>query len=141
MNNPLVSMSVDEGTVRSVLEKQIQAAIVANLGAEEDLIAKAVTMALSMKVTEDGGVSRYSSDNKYDFLEVVTSTAIREAAKKALDQWCKDNAEKVHAAVLKEMRKPSRVNSIAKAFADAAEQSVRAYWTPKVTVAFTPPKD
>lgn len=129
-------MNVDQSVVTAVLEKQIQAAIVANLGAEKDLIAKAVTTALEKKVDENGNVSKYSSDNLYDYLEVVCGKAIRDTAKIAIKEWLEKNCEKIHKAVMAELNKPRRAQSIAKAFADSVAESVKCGWRVHTDIKF-----
>ena len=90
-DNSMVSLKVDEQMVSKILEKQIQAAIVAQLGNQDKLIEKAVGVALSEKVSDNGTVSKYSSDNKYDFLEVLATKSVREAATEALKEWLAEN--------------------------------------------------
>jgi len=134
--NDLVSMKIDDGIVRSVLEKQIQAAIAANLGSQEGLIAKAVTIALRDKVSSNGTKSKYDSDNKFDYLEVISNRAIQAAAKEALCDWLANNSKKIRNAVLTEIKKPARQKSLAKAFADAVETSIKTNWRTDVSISF-----
>jgi len=141
MEDKIVSMKIDQAVVTSVLQKQIQAAIVANLGGEKDLIAKAVTVALDKKVNADGCVSKYSSDNRYDYLEAVCSKAIRETTKKAVQEWLEKNCEKIKKAVLAELNKPRRAQSIAKSFADSVEKSVSCSWATNVNISFAKRKN
>ena len=137
MDDKLVSLEVDQDLVRGVLDKRIQAAIVSQLGNTDELIANAVKLALSKKVNCDGVASRYSSDNKHDFLEVMASKAIQEAAKEGLQEWLKGNKEKVRNAVLKEMKKPNRQRTLASAFANAVEESLECNWLMKCDIDFS----
>jgi hypothetical protein len=122
MENKMVSLKVDETMVSSILAKQIQAAIVQQLGSQDELIAQAVKVALSQKVNHEGKVDDYSSYNKYDFLEILAKS-IREAAKAALQEWLAENSKKIRKAVLEELKTPSRQRSIATAYADAIKYS------------------
>ena len=136
MENRMVSLTVDEAMVSSVLEKQIQAAIVAQLGNQDDLIAQAVKVALSQKVDRNGKVDQYDSYNKYDFLEVLASKSIRKAATDALHDWLEENSGKVRDAVLEELNTPSRQRSIAVAYADAIESSLTCKWDMRCNIEF-----
>lgn len=136
MDKDLVSLQIDPQIVLGVIEKQIQAAIVHLLGGQEELIGNAVTVALSQKVSHNGKISQYSSDNKHDYLELLAEQSIREAAKEALKEWLKDNAGKVKDAVLKELKKPARQNSIARAYADAIEHSLKCSWDMHCNISF-----
>ena len=136
MENNMVSLKVDESMVSKILEKQIQAAIVAQLGKQEDLIEQAVKVALSKKVNHEGNVDSYSSYNTHDFLEVLASKSIREAATEALREWLNENKVKVRNAVLKELATPSRQRSIATAYADAIESSLKCNWNMTCNISF-----
>ena len=137
MQDEVVSLKVDPSLVTSVLEKQIQAAIIAQLGDEEELIGHAVKLALSEKVDRRGSsTSSYASDRKYDYLEVLTINSIQKAAKAALNEWLEENSKKIRAAVLKELDSPERQKSIAKSYADAIETSLTAHWTMSCDISF-----
>ena len=132
----MVSLKVDESMVSSILEKQMQAAIVQQLGNQDDLIAQAVKVALSQKVNSEGKIDSYSSYNKFDFLEMLASKSIREAAKEALQEWLAENSGKVREAVLNELKTPSRQRSIAVAYADAIEHSLTSKWNMNCNIEF-----
>ena len=124
----MVTLGINEDMVKPILEKQIQAAILANIGNPEELITKVVSLALRQKVNCEGKIDSYSSHNTYDYLEIITGKAIREAAQESLKNWLEENAQLVKAMVIQEMNKPERQNSLVKAFADAVEQSFACSW-------------
>lgn len=57
MSANMINLGINEDVVKPILEKQIQAAILANIGNPEELIQKVVSTALSQKVDSDGRVS------------------------------------------------------------------------------------
>lgn len=137
MEHEVVSLKVDPTLVTSVLQKQIQAAIVSQLGNEDELIGHAVKLALSAKVDYKGDPNcRYESDKKFDFLDVLATNSIQKAAKEALNEWLEINSKKIRAAVLTEMDSPERQKSIAKAYADAIESSLTTSWNMKCDIHF-----
>lgn len=137
MSGEIVSLKVDPSVVTSVLEKRIQAAIVAQLGDEDELIGHAVKLALSEKVDRKGSSTcSYSSDRKYDYLEILATNSIQKAAKAALNEWLEENSKKIRAAVLKELDSPERQKSIAKSYANAIESSLTAHWTMSCDISF-----
>jgi hypothetical protein len=133
----MMSLEINESMVKPIIEKQIEAAILANIGNPEELISKTVALAMKQKVSSNGNVSQYSYDNKYDYLEILTGNAIREAAKEGLQEWLKDNKQLVKAMVIQEMNKPERHDSLVKAFADAVENSLSCSWSFNCNVNFT----
>jgi len=142
MAEEMASLKINNDIILPVIEKQIQAAIVANLGNHEELIGKMVSLALHAKVNDKGYIdTQYSSYNKYDFLEVLTSTAIQEAARNALTDWLHVNSQKIRSALFAELAKPTRQKSMAKAFADADETSITSKWHMNCTVNFKEDRD
>jgi len=141
MGNEMMSLQINQDMVKPILEKQIQAAILANIGNPEQLIQKVVAVALSQKVNREGKISQYSSDNNYDYLEVLVGQSIREAANEAIKQWLTDNQEQLKVAITKELNKPARLKSIVGAFADAAEKSFKSDWYFKCDVKFSEAKE
>ena len=69
--NNLLSLKIDDSVIKPIVEKQIQAAIVTAIGNKEDLIDSLVKTALHQKVNSNGNIGSYSSDNKFDFLDMV----------------------------------------------------------------------
>ena len=132
----LVNLKVDEDLIVDVINKQIQSAIVTQLGNKSEIVGQAVAYALSRKVDSSGRVSQYSSDNTHDYLDVMSSNAIQDAAKEALQSWLKESTKKIKSAVLKELKKPERQQSIAKSFADAVEDSLNCSWNMNCSIAF-----
>jgi hypothetical protein len=124
----MINLGINADMVKPIIEKQIQAAIMANIGNPEELISKTVALAMRQKVDSKGHISNYSSDNRYDYLEVLTGNAIREAAKEALQEWLKDNQQLVKKMVIKEMNRPERQKSLVGAFVNAVEDSLNCSW-------------
>ena len=123
-----MSLEINESMVKPIIEKQIQAAILSNIGNSEELVSKTVALAMKQKVSNAGNVSTYQSDNRYDYLEIMTINAIREAAKEALQEWLKDNKQLIKAMVIQEMSKPERQGSLVKTFVEAVENSLSCSW-------------
>ena len=141
MEKEMVSLKINQDTITPIIEKQIQAAIVANLGNHEELIGKMVSLALHTKVNKDGYHDKSSYRNDHDFLEVITSNAIQEAARNALTEWLAKNSKKIRAALIVELAKPTRQKTMAKAFADAVESSITSKWHMNCTVNFKEDRD
>lgn len=128
MSENLINLGISPDVVEPILRKQIQAAVVANIGDPTEIINKVVEDALQAKVNENGKISRYHSDNTYDYLDLVVRNSIKKAANEAVEEWLAENTELLKKAVIRELNKPDRQNSIAKAFANAAEDAFKCSW-------------
>jgi len=133
-NDSMMNISLDEKLVTPIIEAKIRAAIVRELGDPTALMEQAIGLALHKKVGRDGKICQYSSDNKYDLLEVLTITAIQKAAKEAIEVWLEGAKDKMIKHILAEMVKPTRQKSVAKAMVDAMETSFASKWHFKIDV-------
>ena len=77
MSNELVSLNISEDMIQGIVSKQIQQAIVRELGNTDQYVEALVASALHQKVSSSGDVSRYSGDNRYDFLDILLKKKCR----------------------------------------------------------------
>lgn len=124
MEEKIASLNIDESIIKDIVTKRLQTEIAQALMTPQDFVNNIVSLALRQKVDRSGRVSGYSSDNRYDFLDIVTKNAIQKQAKETLDEWLNKNKEKLKQAVLRELNAPSRKKSIAKAYLNAIEHSL-----------------
>ena len=131
-----VDIKIDQAIIRPIMEKQIAAAIIQNLGNESELIEKMVSNVLSQKVTYEGNIPKYASDGKYDYMEFMVKRGIQDAAQTAFKEWIKESADKIKQAVVAELKKPARQRTMANAFIDAIEKSLKCNWNMTCNVSF-----
>lgn len=122
----VVTLKVDESLIKPVIQKQIEAAIIANIGDPTGLIEKIVKAMLAMKTDENGNVNKDSYYNKYDMIETLCKTKIQQYAKEAMNEWFEQHKPKIKQSIEKELNK--RQNKIVQAFISAATDSVNSVW-------------
>jgi hypothetical protein len=137
MDDKIISLNVDESIILPIVKKKIEAKIAETLITPEELVEKVVSLALKQKVNKEGKVGHYSSDNSYDFLEIITKNAIQEKAREALKKWLDVNSEKIKQAVLKELNSKDRQKTIAKAYLNAIENSLKCNWRMNCNISFS----
>ena len=136
MDENMVKLNIDKELVSTIMTKQIQAVIASSIGDPEEFITGVVKMALRQKVDENGKVSRYSSDNKCDFLDFLTADTVRKAAKELLEEWLIEKKDVLKEVLKKELDKKSTHNKMIKAFVDTFEKSISYYWNFKADIKF-----
>lgn len=134
MSEQPVQLKIDEGLIRGILEKRIEAEIVQALGNPTELIGKVVRAAMRIKVNSEGKRGSYSSDNRYDFIEIMCERTIQQMARDSFMEWLEANKAIIRTAVIDEMKRPQRQKTIAKAFADAVENGLTTSWNMKCQV-------
>jgi hypothetical protein len=118
-----VNITVDPTLVKGIIEKEIRAAITAQLGLAPNLISNVVGLALKQRVQENGTVGD-SYYNKYDFIEVLCNHAIRDTAKATVMAWVEEKKPEIEKAIFKELN--SQKTAIVKTFLAAISQSLSA---------------
>lgn len=128
-----MKFEVDEKMVEPIIRDQIAAAVVSQLGNTDELVAKMVRLALSVKVNSDGVPDKYSSYNKHDFVEAIAGKAIREAATQAIRQIVEDQKPQIQAAIEGELRRAPKktAKAILAAFVEGVQRdySIKADFT------------
>lgn len=111
-----INLTINEKVVTPIIQEQIRAAVVNQLGKTNELLETIVDAALNYKVNSDGKVSKYSSDNEHNWLEVICVKSIQSAAKEAIDEYLLNNKSKLKDSIKKVISKNS--NKISIAFVD-----------------------
>ena len=141
MENNIVSLKISEDMINRIVSKQIQQAIVKELGNAEEYMEALISVALHQKVSEHGVVSKYSSDNKYDYLDIMLKEKIQEAAKEALQEYIKENTDKLKDALKKELEKTATESELVKMFIESASKAFEYSWRFNCNVRFTADND
>ena len=141
MDNSMVSLKISEDMVQAVISKQLQSAIIAQLGNAEQYMAALISAALHQKVDSNGRVDSYAGNNKYDYLDILLKEKIREAAKGAIQEYVKENQEILKQALKKELEKTATKNKLVETFVDGATKAFACNWGFKCDVKFANPED
>lgn len=118
-----VNISMPQDLIKPIIEAKISAAICEHVGDPMLFITKIVGAALQTKVSSEGTVSNYSSDNRYTFLEVITQTAVRNAAKKCVEAWVVENQPLIEKSIVAELNRTKA--AMAKVFAAGMVSAVK----------------
>ena len=134
MDKPATAtVAIPDDVIKPIVQARVQAAIVEALGKQGDLVSAAVAAALTQKVNDKGEVDgRYSYDNKYTFLEVMTNKYIREAAHEALKEHLEKAKAGIKEKVRRELEKKSSV--LAAALVDGFARSIETTYGFKLDV-------
>ncbi|PQM29433.1 hypothetical protein CVO77_00400 [Sphingopyxis lindanitolerans] len=99
-----MKFEVDEKLVEPIIRDQIATAVIAQIGDPTALIRHCIEQTLKQKVSSNGTISTYSSENKFDFIEVLSANAIRAAAKAAVEKIAQDAAPQIEAEISRQIK-------------------------------------
>ena len=121
-----LNIAISKELVEPVIREKISAAIVSQLGDAEEVMRKAIEIALNEKVNVKGVKSNRSYDNQYPFMEVLASNAIRDAAREAVKDWVEEKRPMIEKAVRTRLNRSQA--KIAKVLVDSfAEKATSEY--------------
>lgn len=120
------SVNIPKDLLEPIIRQHIAAGVVAAIGDPATLIRQLVEKAASEKVDMNGEVSRYSSDNKYSFIEAVATRTLHESIKAAIVEYVKEQRPAIQAAVKSHLAK--RTSAVAKALVDGLIASTEQRW-------------
>lgn len=113
-----VNIQVNPEVVRPIIEAKIQSAIIEAMQGTDKLIEQFVIMILNLKVSNDGKVSNYSSDNKYTYLYILVRDVIKKACEEAIKEEVEKRRPEFKAAIEKEIKSAAGRNKLVGAFLD-----------------------
>lgn len=122
-----ISLEVSQAIVKEIVEAQISAEVIKALDSKEDLIRNLVSQVLALKVNSQGRVDNYSSYNEYTYMEYLVGNAIRNVAKKAVEEYIINSQDKIKVVLEKEMKKATTplVQAFMGTVIDAAKSDYR----------------
>lgn len=141
MENNLMTLNLSEDMIKGIVDKQIQQAIVKQLGNAEEYMEGLISSALHQKVDSSGKISQYSSYNKYDYLDIALKKNIRIAVDEAIKEWIKENQELLKKQLKKHMSKDETKNQFIDAFTNGLTNCFESSYRINCAVSFTNPKE
>ena len=124
-----VNVQISKELIKPVIEAKIQAAIISELRNIDDLIPKFVEAALvRYKVNEKGEQDKYSSYNKYSFIEAMCQRTIQQAAKDAFAEFIQERQPQIKAEFMKILQTQKHQKAVVKAMVDGLVGCVEKSW-------------
>lgn len=99
---------IPNSVLEPYIKQAVSVAITAALGSGTELVAKAVHTAINTKVSSNGTISSYSSDNRYILAEVVARNKIIEIAKEVINEMAEQLRPQIETEVRKELQKSTK---------------------------------
>ncbi len=131
-----VALTISSEIVQPIVEAKIQAAIVAALGEDTNLIEKMVTAALTAKCDHRGKSDNYG---RYRWLELMCSNAIQEAAKKGVAAFLEKNTGLISAQIEKELGRSK--SKTARAFVAGMTKCLKTSYRININAVFDSDRD
>ncbi len=77
-NDSMINLSINKDLVAPIIELKVKDAIMQSLGGSEEIVKKIIDQVFKQRVDQSGKISSYSSDNKYDWFDIVITNKVKE---------------------------------------------------------------
>lgn len=128
MESNMVNLGISNELIKPIIEKHIKAAITEAMGGSEKLIDMAIDKILNSKVTSDGKVSQYSSENRIPLLEWVLTDQIRSAVQTVVIEEIKKASTSIRDSIIKKLRSDKGSNMMADALLSCFMNTLESKW-------------
>lgn len=118
-----MNLEINEEVIQTIFKETLNQSIITAMGNKEDFMSSLINNALIQKVDYRGEVSKYSSDNKYSFLDLHVKKIVQAAAKEAINEYLDENKELLKSVVKREMEKEENKSALVNAFVRGAINS------------------
>ena len=135
-----VSLTISKDIVQPIVESKVKEAILAALGGSEKVVELAINTVLHQKVDSEGKVSKYSSENKHSWMDIVITKTIQDVAREQVKEILAESSLEIMKALKKQLKSDAGSSLIAAAMLDGFNKSFESKWESKVKVTFEKPE-
>lgn len=121
-----VAIQVGKDIVQPIVDAKIQAAVIAALDCEHEMVGLAVAKVLQQKVERNGEIPRYGDSNCIPYVQFLFESTLKKAAGAAVASWVKDNEQKIRDSLVKQL--PRQLDAIAKSFCESLVKAASNEW-------------
>jgi hypothetical protein len=141
MENDVVSLNVSKEVIAPIVNQHIKNAVIEAMGGKDELISKVVNNILTQKVDANGKVGNYSSDNKYNWIDIVLTKEIQEQVKNELQSLIKESASKIKKELINKLKTQAGASQVANALLAGLADTFKSNWSSKVAIEINQKKD
>jgi hypothetical protein len=135
MTEGSVNLTISKEIVNPIVQAKIQEAILAALGGKEEVIQNVVKGILYDKVSHNGSKSSYSSDNKFNWIDIAVTQKIEQATKEAMGEFLNDCKPMIKAEIVKQLSSKKGIELFAANLLDQ-QKTIASNYHSKVVVQF-----
>ena len=134
MDSSNVSLTIGKEIVNPIVEAKVKEAVIAALGGSENVVEMVVNNIMNKKVSENGTVSNYSSENKFDWLDVIVKQKIQEAAKEEIVKIIGESTSNIKDEIIRVLQTKKGASNVAQALIDGLKGTLKNSWNSKIDV-------
>jgi hypothetical protein len=127
MENQNVSLTISKEIVQPIVKAKIQEALIGALGGTEKLIETVTESIFNTKVNHEGKTSGYSSENKYNWLDIIVTNQIKVAVQEVVKEILETRQTEIKAAISKQLSIKKGIEAFAQALLSGTADASKTY--------------
>jgi uncharacterized phage protein gp47/JayE len=131
-----VSLQISKDIVTPIVETKIKEAILEAMGGKEKVIQSVVNEVLTRKVSANGNVSQYSSDNKFTWIDVIVTQQIRTAVEAEVKSITAQASSTIKDELIKQLQSKKGASKVAEALLSSLNGSFASVYSSKFNISF-----
>lgn len=127
MENQNVSLTISKEIVQPIVKAKIQEALINALGGGDKLLEMVTESIFNSKVNHEGKISSYSSENKYNWLDVTVTGQVQIAVKEVVKEMLETRQAEIKAAITKQLCSKKGIEAFAQALLNGTAEAAKTY--------------
>lgn len=114
-----INLEISQNLVKPILEEKIKLAVLEAFEGKERMVSEIVNAVISQKVDAEGKVSKYDSDNKYSYVDILIRRRLNEAVRGCIGSMIEEAQPQIIAEITKQLKTKKGISDFAKAMLTA----------------------
>ena len=131
-----LNLNVSQEFIAKTLKDAVSIALANALDQKDKCLQNIIENALSVKVNEHGEIARYSSDQKYSFVEYYVRNAIMEEAKEVLKEIVAERKNELHKMLKKQLSSAKFANTFMETFVGGMLGAFESTYRSNINISF-----
>lgn len=131
-----VEMKIDPEYIKGAVTDIVKTAMVSALGNPQDLVRKAINLAIDSYVDEEGKPSRKDSYRAKPYLDWLAKSTVEKVVREAVAELMEQNKDLLKAEILHQIRTKKFGENMVGAFFDTVLQGAKSKYTMPISVDF-----
>lgn len=141
MNKENASLQIPKDIIIPLIDAKIKESILSAMGGTEVFIEKVVNQVFTQKVNKEGRIGSYSSENKYNWVDITVTNIIKENAKIAIQELLESKQELLKEVILKQLSTKKGATMLAKSMIENVGELIKSNHKLNVDINFEQPSN
>jgi len=127
-----LEFKISPDLIMPIIKAKIETAIIKAMGGHKELIDSILEAYMSQKVSSEGKISSYSSDNKFTRIDFIMQQTLEVAVKDALKEFLANKQKEVAESISRYFASKKGSSELIRAIEEGILDSLKSNWATKI---------